>query len=125
MPGPPESLDEAVEWLRKHFQSSAAQGVRATYEYVLSGDQGGVLHVRVDDGMGEIRNGPACEPDVRFRLSDRDCWAVLAGRENADLLYLGGRLEIEGNLSLALKVRNLFRPRVRADERVRRTAHRA
>jgi predicted lipid carrier protein YhbT len=102
-------MDEAVDWLRKQFQSSAAEGLEAVFEYVVSGDSGGVLHFRVDDGMLDVRRGPGKLPDVRFRVSDEDCWAVFAGNENADLLYLGGRLEIEGSLSLALKLRSLFR----------------
>lgn len=102
-------MDEVVDWLRKQFQSSAAEGFDAVFEYVVSGGSGGVLHFRVDDGMLDVRHRPAAEPAVRFRLSDEDCWAVLAGVENADLLYLAGRPEIEGDSSLALKVRSLFR----------------
>lgn len=95
--------------MRKHFNAAASEGIVATYEFDLRGGGGGTWHAEVSDGMGNVRTGRAASPDVRFRLSDEDCWALLAGRENADLLYLADRLEVEGDLSLALKMRNLFR----------------
>ena len=109
VPSSPQNTDEAVEWMRKHFQAEASEGIDAVYEFEVSGDDGGVWHATVSDGMGEVRFGHAQEPSVRFRIRDEDCWALLAGRENADLLYLAGRLEVEGDLSLALKMRTLFR----------------
>ena len=109
MPDSPQNVDEAVEWMRKHFKSEASEGLEASYEFDVSGPTGGVWHTRISDGMGDVRFGPAAAPDVRFRIVDDACWALLAGRENADLLYLADRLEVEGDLSLALKMRTLFR----------------
>jgi predicted lipid carrier protein YhbT len=43
-------------------------------------------------------------------LAASDFFGILAGRENADLLFTAGRIEVEGDLSLALKMRKLFRP---------------
>ncbi len=63
-PGP-ACLDQALEWLRKHFNAEAAQ----------------------------------------------DFLAIPAGRANADWLFLEDRIEVEGDLSLALRMRKLFRSR--------------
>lgn len=95
--------------MRKHFQAEASLGLEASYEFDVSGPTGGVWHTTIADGMGGVRFGPAPAPDVRFRIADEACWRLLAGRENADLLYLADRLEVEGDLSLALKMRTLFR----------------
>jgi hypothetical protein len=108
--GEPTSVDEAGEWLRKHFEAEAAREVRVTYQYVLSGPGGGSLHARVDDGRLLVAPGEVGAPDVRFRLAASDFFGILAGRENADLLFTAGRIEVEGDLSLALKMRKLFRP---------------
>jgi predicted lipid carrier protein YhbT len=45
---------------------------------------------------------------VIFRLSASDFFAILAGTQNPDLLFMADRLQAEGDLSLALKVRSLF-----------------
>jgi predicted lipid carrier protein YhbT len=105
------SLDEAVEWLRKHFDSEAARGLSVSFQYALTGPGGGRFHARVDDGRLEAAIGEIPSPDVRFRLRVSDFFAILAGRENADLLFTAGRIDVDGDLSIALKMRSLFRPK--------------
>ncbi len=112
MPTPQRrSLDEAADWLRKRFDAEAASGLRATYHFELAGAGGGALDVRVDDGRLQVAAGRPPRTDVLLRLSLDDFLGVLSGRENADLLFMSGRLEIEGDHTLALKLRQLFRAR--------------
>jgi len=105
----PQTIAEAVTWLRDHFDSAGADGLNATYQFDLAGPAGGAFVVRVDDGKAEIREGSEPTRDVAFRLEACDYWDILAGRENADLLIMKGRLEIDGDLRLASKVRRIFR----------------
>lgn len=106
----PASIDDAIEWFRKHFDGGAAEGVRVAYQYDLTGPGGGAFYARVDDGKLEVASGALPAPDVRFRLTAEDCFAVLAGRLNPDLLFTEDRLAVAGDLSLALKMRALFHP---------------
>ncbi len=106
----PTCLDEAIDWLRRHFQPPAARGLCADFAIELSGAGGGSILLRVRDAALEVRAAPASHADVRLRLPSSDYFGILAGRENADLLYMAGKLEIEGDLSLAMKLRTLFRP---------------
>jgi len=108
---PSSALVRSIEWMRKHFDPDAALGVSAVYQFELTGAGGGELVLRVDDGVARIQAGRDPSAAVRLRLDAGDCLAILAGRENADLLYLAGRLEIEGDLSLAMKLRSLLRRR--------------
>jgi putative sterol carrier protein len=106
----PNCLDEAIDWLRKHFQPPAARGLSADFAIHLSGEGGGSILLRVRDEALEVGVAPAGHADVRLRLPSSDYFGILAGRENADLLYMAGQLEIEGDPSLAMKLRTLFRP---------------
>lgn len=108
----PVTLDEAVEWLRKHFRPEAAEGLRVSYALDLGGPGGGVIHLAIAEGRVEVERTSEADADVRLRLPAADYLAVLGGRANADLLYMEGRLEIEGDLALATRLRTLFRPRV-------------
>jgi predicted lipid carrier protein YhbT len=104
----PRSLDEAIEWLRKSFRSEAAVDEQVVYRLELAGPEGGDLELHVDGGQLEVSAGEHGAPDVVFRLSAADFFAVLAGRENPDLLFMGEQLVVEGDLSMALKLRKLF-----------------
>jgi predicted lipid carrier protein YhbT len=110
-PSAPVSLDEAVEWLRKHFRPEAAEDLNVRYLVELSGEGGGPIRLAIADGRVEVERAAEPEPDVRMRLPAADYLAILAGRANADLLYMEGRLEIDGDLALATRLRTLFRPR--------------
>jgi len=76
----PRSLDDSLDWLRRHFDDDAARGADAVYQLELSGPGGGSF------------------------------FAILDGRANPDLLLMEDRIEVKGDLSLALKLRRLFRP---------------
>lgn len=107
----PLTLDEAIEWLRKHFRPEAAEGLGVSYSLDLGGPDGGIIGIVIAEGQVRVGRAPDAQADVRLRLSAADYLAVLAGHANADLLYMEGRLEIEGDLALATRLRTLFRPR--------------
>ena len=105
----PHSIDEAIDWLRKHFEPDPGRELNARFSFDLTGAGGGAIGMQVEAGRLTLSADPEPRPDVRLRLAAGDWFAILAGRENADLLYLAGRLEIDGDLSLAMKLRSLFR----------------
>ena len=104
------TLEGAAEWLRAHFDPLAARGLACVVQLELSGTAGGSLRVHIDGARLVVEPGASRKPDLLLRAAAPDCYAVLAGRENAELLFMDGRLEIEGPLHLALKLRSLFPP---------------
>lgn len=104
----PATLAEAVEVLRKRFDAETAAECEASFAIELSGPDGGAIGVRVERGRLELSEGDLQPSDVRFRLSAHDFYDVLAGRANADMLFMEERLRVEGELGLALRFRRLF-----------------
>jgi predicted lipid carrier protein YhbT len=66
---------------------------------------------------GFVPRARFADPDLRIAATARDFGALAAGEEDADTLYFGRRLVIEGDTELALMVKNtldaLERPRGR------------
>ena len=108
-PATPATLDDAVDWLRKNFDPEASRGLRAVYALELTGPGGGSLAARVDDGRLELVRDAAPDAELRLRLALEDFCAILAGRENPDILFMQERIGWSGEISLALKLRSLFR----------------
>lgn len=98
----------AVDWLRKHFRSAAAEDLQVRYQIELAGESGGSIWVRVNDGQMQAGEGADPQADVVFRMDALEFFDVLAGTANPDLLFMDDRIEIAGDLSLALKLRSLF-----------------
>ena len=73
-------------------------------------DEGaGEIWMSVRDGRLETGEGQMPVADVTFELGHGDLLAVLGGASNPDLLFMDERIRVEGELSLALKLRKLFR----------------
>lgn len=107
----PSSIQDALAWLERRFRSEAAADLRIVYQLELDGDAGGVLGLRVDAGRLELAPAAISHPDVILRMPASDFYGVLSGRENPDLLFMADRLRVDGDLSLALKLRSLFAAR--------------
>jgi sterol carrier protein 2 len=105
-PAPPDAV---AEWLRRHFQTDAARGVSAVIELDLTGPAGGTVCLQIENGRIKTSLGGDAAPNVRFVVDARDWSDVMAGRANAELLAMEGRIRIEGDLGLAMKMRALFR----------------
>ena len=104
----PQNIDDAFEWFHKHFDAEAARGLCLVYQYELKGEAGGTCTARIDDGRLEVGRGGFDGADVIFKMEASDFFAMLAGRANADMLFMEDRILVTGDLSLALKMRRIF-----------------
>jgi putative sterol carrier protein len=77
----------------------------AIYKFVLDGDGGGNWIVNLKDAAG-AREGDG-EADCTISLGASDFVDLVEGRANGQQLYFQGKLRIEGNFGLALKLQNL------------------
>jgi putative sterol carrier protein len=81
------------------------QDFGAVYKFVLEGADGGTWLVNLKDKPGVAKNdGPA---DVTLSMNATDFVDLLEGRANGQQLYFQGKLRIDGNIGLALKLQNL------------------
>jgi alkyl sulfatase BDS1-like metallo-beta-lactamase superfamily hydrolase len=110
--GASTAVEAAVEWLGKHFDAEAARGFSAVFVLELTGAAGGSLTLRLAEGALSIAPGAASRRDVVIRVGAKDFLDVLAGRANGELLHMAGRVQIEGETALVVRLQTLFRRRV-------------
>jgi DNA-binding HxlR family transcriptional regulator len=91
--------------LRSAFHPEAARGVSATYE-VCFGDA--VVHLRVDDGAVEAREGPADEPDLKI-ATDTALPALLRGDLSPADAERTGAVRLTGDARLLEPFTAIFR----------------
>jgi putative sterol carrier protein len=84
---------------------SVAANFGAIYKFVLEGADGGTWVVNLKDAAGAQEGDGAA--DCTISLSGQDFVDLVEGRANGQQLYFQGRLRIDGNLGLALKLQNL------------------
>jgi predicted lipid carrier protein YhbT len=90
---------------RLETQKAAASAIGATYKFVLSGDGGGtfLMNLKDDVGVKEV-DGAA---DCTLRMSASDYVDMMEGRANPQAMFFQGKLQIEGDIALALKLQGL------------------
>lgn len=111
MPRSPTRHASLLAQLQKAFDADSAAGEHVRYQLELSGQVPGSVWLDVRDGRLESGTGRVVRPDVTFHLACEDLESVLSGNANPDLLFMEERIRVEGELSLALKLRKLFRVR--------------
>jgi predicted lipid carrier protein YhbT len=63
----------------------------------------------LDEGhLGELRDGPTGEPDIRVTASSDELVKVIDGKASLFSAYLAGRIRIEASLSDLLRLRKLL-----------------
>ncbi len=104
------SISEIFENLCSVFVPEKAQNDSATIQFNLSGDNGGVYWVKVDKGTCASGTGTAPEtPDMTLNSSAEDWLAVSNGQLNPMTAFMAGKIKVQGNMGLALKLQTWFK----------------
>lgn len=88
---------------------NAAKGLNATIQFNLTGDDGGRWWVRVRDGKAETGGGSAPNANVTIMMDAHEYVDMVAGSLNHQIAFMSGKLQISGDMELAMKLRTLFR----------------
>lgn len=95
-----ERMNEAAQKLAAHPE--AVEGVQATYKLVLSGEGGGTWLMTLKRPPSLVETDG--DADCTIRVAASDYLALMEGRVQAPALFFAGKLQIEGDLSLAMKL---------------------
>jgi len=105
---PPLSVRAFFDLLPSHFRPDAAEGVCAVYQFELSGANGGQYHLHVADRSCRVSVGVHPSPNVTLTMAGEDCVAILEGRLNGISAALSGRLRLDGDMGLAIRLAAFF-----------------
>lgn len=92
----------------QRFIPSKAEGVNAVIQFNLSGDNGGLYWLSIADGTCQSGEGQAENPKMTLKASADDWYAVSTGKMNAMQAFMSGKLKIEGDMSIAMKLQTMF-----------------
>src|SRR5881227_4352537 len=95
---------EVFDGMRGSFQPAKAKGVHASYQWDLSGPNGGQWWIDVEDGKYKMGKGKIDNPTVTFVTSDKDWVAISGGQLSGTWAYVIGRFKVRGDQGLARKL---------------------
>lgn len=104
----PKTVKEFFQSLPAKLDRKAAEDLDAVYQFDLSGPQGGQYLLRIQDGICTVEEGTHTDPHVTLAMAGEDCIMVLNGQMSGPAIAMSGRLQISGDIGLALQLKSLF-----------------
>jgi len=98
-------ITEFFERLEDHVDSSKLEGIDATYRFDTEGE--GSWHVTIADGNARVAQSTD-DADCVVRASVETFEKIMRGKQNPATAVMLGKLKIEGDMTLALKLKQLF-----------------
>ena len=99
---------DVFDAMRGSFQPGKAKSVHASYQWDLSGPNGGHWWIEVNDGTYKMGKGTIPDPSVTFIATDKDWVAICHDQLSGTWAYLTGRLKVRGNQGVARKLGEMF-----------------
>jgi putative sterol carrier protein len=96
---------EFFESLPSRVDPSRTAGVNKSYVFDIEG--AGVWKVDVTDAGVEVTEGGG-DADVTIHASEETFRGIAAGKQNPTTAFMTGKLRIDGDMSAAMKLQNLF-----------------
>ncbi len=95
--------------IAKRVEANPAKiaGMNANFQFELSGEDGGTYHANIANGKAEIGPGPT-QANCTILMSAADFKAMTAGTLNATQAFMSGKLKIQGDMSLAMRLQAIL-----------------
>jgi len=109
-PGPQlaKNCAELLQMMPLGFNPDESNGLEAIYQFAISGEEDFTAHLKISGGKCTYHEGPAKKPGVIIK-TPADAWlAISKGELDGQQAFMSGQYQVEGDLSLLMKLRSLF-----------------
>jgi hypothetical protein len=106
--GLPKTIEPLVMGMPLVFDKHAGRGVRAEIQFVVSGADPGNYFLRIADGKCRSVEGTASRPDLTLYTPDRVWMQIARGELDGGKALAEGLYRAEGDLSLLVRMGELF-----------------
>ena len=103
-----KTIKEILDALPDKLDKDVAEDLDAIYQFDLRGEQGGQYHLFVQKGTCVVKEGIHADPHVTLSMSGEDCIRVLNGQLSGMMMAMSGRMQVTGDIGLAMQLKSLF-----------------
>jgi len=102
------SIKDVLTEMPNRFNTGAAKGLKAVYQFDLTGDEGTKFNLAIDDGSLDVGEGTHASPNITITMAASDYLDMVNGKLNPQMAFMSGKLKIAGDMGLAMKMQQLF-----------------
>jgi putative sterol carrier protein len=103
-------LSEVFSQMEEHYRPGPAPA-EAVLRWVITGRSDGgqdEWHVALKDGSCKVSREPVGDPRVTFTMDGPTFLRLVTGNAAGPMLFISGKLKIEGDIPFAAQVQSLF-----------------
>jgi putative sterol carrier protein len=102
------SVKESFDQMPANFKKDKAAGMKAVYQWDITGEGGGKWNAVIDNGNITVSEGQHASPNITITVSAKDWLDILNGKLDGQMAFMSGKLKVKGDMSLAMKLKTLF-----------------
>ena len=92
--------------LPARFKPDKAVGIDVVAQLNLTGANGGDWVVTIKDQKLQVTEGTTPSPTLTLKMAEKDFMDIVNGKLSTEKAFFTGKINFEGNLSLALKLKD-------------------
>ncbi len=103
-----DTVKETFDNMEANFKSDKAAGMKAVYQWDITGEGGGKWHAEIADQKCTVKEGEHASPNITITVAAKDWLDIINGKLDGQMAFMSGKLKVKGDMSLAMKLKTLF-----------------
>ncbi|MCC6143314.1 MAG: SCP2 sterol-binding domain-containing protein [Candidatus Hydrogenedentes bacterium] len=99
---------EIFQQMPERVNKDKIQGMNSTFQFNITGDGGGQWYAVIADGNCAVNEGTADSPNITITATAENWADIVSGKLNGQTAFLTGKLKIQGDMTLAMKLQTIF-----------------
>jgi len=105
---PKQYFEEKIAKKLADAKPEEREKINATYEFNITGDNGGVWTVEILKEKASVQAGSQGAAKCTVTAASADFMNIVSGKMNAQMAFMSGKLKIKGDMGLAMKLQKVI-----------------
>ncbi|MGH7642719.1 MAG: SCP2 sterol-binding domain-containing protein [Candidatus Dormibacteria bacterium] len=101
--------EEIIDQIPAAFQADKAAGLDSTFQFDITGSQGGQWYAAIRDSQCQVTAGTKTDAAITITISDENFIKLITGKLDGTMAFMTGKLKLKGDMALAMRLSGLFR----------------
>lgn len=101
---------EIFNEMQKRMDANPAKlaGMKAVFQFDISGADPGVYSVAIADGKAAVSEGTSASSNITITMASNDFADMVEGKLDGITAFMGGKLKVKGDMMLAMQLQSLL-----------------